>query len=70
MFVIISKNHKVLAEIPKLLQKGTRNGTTFGTPLLRISGVRETPNRQINESGEKATGAGIILSKRKGGKAL
>ena len=26
-----------------------------------------TPNQELNESGEKATGAGIILSKRKGG---
>ena len=52
---------------PKLLQKGTKNGTTFGIPFPRISGVRETPRQKINERGEKPTGAGIILSKRKGG---
>ena len=51
---------------PKLLQKGTKNGTTFGTPRCRLSGVRMTPNQELNASGEKATGAGIILSKRKG----
>ena len=52
---------------PKLLQKGTKNGTTFGTPRRRISGVHRMPNQELNERGEKATGAGIILSKRKGG---
>ena len=52
---------------PKLLQKGTKNGTTFGIPIPRISGVRRTPNQELNESATKATGAGIIFSKRKGG---
>ena len=53
---------------PKMgLQKGTKNRTTFWTPLHRISGVRITPRQKINERGEKPTGAGIILSKRKGG---
>ena len=40
------------------LQKGTKNGTTFGTPL-RV--------QELNESGRKAIGIGNILSKSKGG---
>ena len=39
----------------------------FWDPLAPALRVRETPNREINESGEKPTGAGFILSKRKGG---
>ena len=49
------------------LQNGTKNGTTFGTLLLRLKGVRIMPKRKINESAAKATGAGIIFPKRKGG---
>ena len=30
MFIIISKNHKVLAQIPKLLQKGWYKTGNFG----------------------------------------
>ena len=48
-------------------QKGTKNGNTFGSPFPRISGVQITPCQKLNERGEKPTGAGIILSKRKGG---
>ena len=33
----------------------------------RLSGVRMTHRQKLNERGEKPTGAGIILSKRKGG---
>ena len=46
-------------------------GNHFGYfwSLLRppLSGPEIAPPRIINESGEKATGAGIIFSKRKGG---
>ena len=49
---------------PKLLQYGTKHGTTFGTPLLRISGVYELRFREINESGEIPISPRIILSKK------
>ena len=39
----------------------------FITLLLRISGVHIILKRKINESAAKATGAGIIFGKRKGG---
>ena len=52
---------------PKVVQKGTNNGTTFGTLSLRISRVREMPVQELNESGEKGTVTEIILSNRKGG---
>jgi hypothetical protein len=52
---------------PKLLQKMTKNGTTFGTLFPRISEVHRMPNQELNDSAAKATGAGIIFSKRKGG---
>ena len=50
-----------------LFQKGTKNGTTFGTLLLRISEVRGLRFCELNESAAKATVTGIILGKRKGG---
>ena len=50
-----------------MLQNGTKNGTTFGTLFLRLSGVHRMPNQELNESAAKATGAEIIFSKRKGG---
>jgi len=34
---------------------------SLSNPQLRLSGVREMRKREINESGEKATGAGIIF---------
>ena len=52
---------------PKVIQKETKNGTTFGTLSLRISEVHIMPERELNESGEKGTVIGIIFSKRKGG---
>ena len=52
---------------PKVVQKGTKNGTTFGIPKPRISRVHIMPNQELNESGEKGTVIGIIFSKRKGG---
>jgi hypothetical protein len=51
----------------KLLQKRTKNGTTFGTPPSRISGVQMKRFYKLNESGEIPRGTGIILPKRKGG---
>ena len=51
----------------KLLQTATKNETSFGTLSLRLSEVGEMRFWELNESGEKATGAGIILDKRKGG---
>ena len=48
---------------PKTAPKGDQNGT----PLRRVSEVRRKPNQELNERGAKATGAGVILSKRKGG---
>ena len=52
---------------PKTAPKWEKNGTTFGTPLRRISGVRELRFQELNESGEIAIATGIILAKRKGG---
>ena len=48
-------------------QKEPENDPIFGTPFPRISGVQITPRQILNERGEKPTGAGIILSERKGG---
>jgi len=50
-----------------VVQKGTKNGTTFGTLSLRISRLRKVSEQELNESGEKGTVTGIILSERKGG---
>ena len=52
---------------PKLLQKGTKTWTTFGTPLPRLSEVGEKRFREINESGKSPINPRIIFSKRKGG---
>ena len=52
---------------PDLAPKRDQKWDHFWNPQLRISGVREMRKREINESGEKATGAGIIFGKRKGG---
>ena len=52
---------------PKVVQKETKNETTFGTPRLRLISVHIMPERELNESGEKGTVTGIIFSKRKGG---
>ena len=57
-------------EAPKELQKTkkkTKMYPIFGTPFPRISGVQIMPRQKFRERGEKPTGAGIILSKRKGG---
>ena len=52
---------------PELAPKRDQKWDHFWNPQLRLSGVREMRKREINESGEKATGAGIIFGKRKGG---
>ena len=52
---------------PELTPKRDQKSDHFWNPQLRLSGVREMRKREINESGEKATGAGIIFGKRKGG---
>ena len=52
---------------PELAPKGDQNGTTFGTLLLRLSGVGGVRFCELNESAAKATVTGIILGKRKGG---
>jgi len=49
------------------LQKRTKNGTTFGTPRRRLSGVGELRFCKLNRSGGIAMATGIILDKRKGG---
>ena len=46
---------------PKLLQKGTKNGTTFGTLWRRISEVQKMRFWELNESGEIAIAIGIVL---------
>ena len=51
---------------PELAPKLDQKWDHFWNPQLRISGVRIMRKREINESGEKATGAGIIFGKRKG----
>ena len=51
---------------PELAPKRDQKWDHFWNPQLRISGVRRMRKRKINESGEKATGAGIIFGKRKG----
>ena len=63
------QNYKFLDQFwgQKLLQKGGKNETTFGSPRPCISGVHKMPNQELNERVAKGTGAGIILSKRKGG---
>ena len=50
-----------------MLKNGTKNGTTFGTLSSRLSEVQMKQFWELNESGGKFTGAGIILDKRKGG---
>ena len=52
---------------PELAPKRDQKWDHFWNPQRRISGVRRMRKREINESGEKATGAGIIFGKRKGG---
>jgi len=52
------------------MQKGTKNATTFGTPLPRLSGVQMKRFQELNESGRIPIGTGIILPKRKGGMFL
>ena len=52
---------------PELAPKGDQKWDNFWNPQRRISGVRIMRKRKINESGENATGAGIIFGKRKGG---
>ena len=44
-----------------------KNGSIFGTPFPRISGVQIMPRQKVNERGEKRVVTGIILYKRKGG---
>ena len=51
---------------PELAPKRDKKWDDFWNPQRRLSGVREMRKREINESGEKATGAGIIFGKRKG----
>jgi len=52
---------------PELVPKRDQKWDNFWNPQRRISGVRIMRKRKINESGENATGAGIIFGKRKGG---
>ena len=52
---------------PEFAPKRDQKWDHFWNPQRRISGVRIMRKREINESGEKATGAGIIFPKRKGG---
>ena len=49
------------------LQKGTKNGATFGNPLRRLSGVSRSRFQELYERCGKAIGIGIILSKEEGG---
>ena len=51
---------------PELAPKQDQKWDHFWNPQRRLSGVRIMRKREINESGEKATGAGIIFGKRKG----
>ena len=51
---------------PELAPKQDQKWDHFWNPQRRVSGVRKMRKREINESGEKATGAGIIFGKRKG----
>ena len=51
---------------PELAPKRDQKWDHFWNPQLRVSGVRIMRKREINESAEKATGAGIIFGKRKG----
>ena len=55
----------VFPELPRL-PKRNQTWDHFWSPQRRLSGVRRMRKREINESGEKATGAGIIFGKRKG----
>ena len=54
----------------KVLNTCTKNGTSFGPPLLRVSGVGMLPKRKINETCRKGKAAGLIPRKRKRDKAL
>lgn len=51
----------------RIFLRETKNWTTFGTLFLQLSGVHIMRNQELNERGAKATAAGIIFSKRKGG---
>ena len=48
-------------------QLSTKNRNVFRTPFPRISGIQIMPRQKINERGEKAYSAGIILNLKKGG---
>ena len=48
------------------VKKSPKNGTSFGTRLPWLRGVRELPKQEIKERGEKGKAAGNISSKRKG----
>ena len=52
---------------PELAPKRDQKWDHFWNPQRRLSGVHRMPKRKINESAAKATGAGIIFPKRKGG---
>ena len=52
---------------PELAPKGDQKLDHFWNTLPRISGVGGSRFCKLNESDAKATGAGIILGKRKGG---
>jgi len=60
-------NFGAILEAKTATQKKAKNGPIFGTPFPRISGVPIMPRQKIRERGEKPSGTGIILSKRKGG---
>ena len=51
----------------KLLQKVTKNGTTFGTALRQLSRVSRSRFQELYERCGKAIGIGIIFSKEEGG---
>ena len=54
---------------PKITPEGDQKWDHFWDPFpaaLRGPKVRKLPCHKLNERGEKATGAGIILSTRKG----
>ena len=67
------KNYKKLDQFwgnlgkKKRQAKKIKNGSIFGAPFPRISGVQIMPRQKLNERGEKPASPGIILSKRKGG---
>ena len=67
------KNHKKLDQFwgnfgtQNDKPKKNKNGSIFGTPFPRISGIQIMPRQKKRKRGKKPTGTGIILSKRKGG---